>query len=217
DDLPKRTTPHYAVYQRDIFLRGAEKGQLPEFSTDPDELEKKAQETLTKGGWLYASSNAGVSWTHKANRDAFYHWKIVPRMLVDTNTRDMSCTLKLGTSSWMFDAPFGFAPIGINKIYHPLGELNSARVAGELNLPYCLSTAGSQPIADVARAHDDGARRAGRLEGERGKAQGRFFQLYWPHNKDLTRSLLEQAVENGYEACILTTDTWQLGWRHGDI
>ncbi|GAA5913765.1 hypothetical protein JCM8208_004158, partial [Rhodotorula glutinis] len=26
-----------------------------------------------------------------------------------------------------------------------------------------------------------------------------------------------QAVENGYEACILTTDTWQLGWRHGDI
>ncbi|GAA5918104.1 hypothetical protein JCM8208_004427, partial [Rhodotorula glutinis] len=39
DDLPKRTTPHYAVYQRDIFLRGAEKGQLPEFSTDPDELE----------------------------------------------------------------------------------------------------------------------------------------------------------------------------------
>lgn len=39
DDLPKRTTPHYAVYQRDIFLRGAEKGELPEFSTDPDELE----------------------------------------------------------------------------------------------------------------------------------------------------------------------------------
>ncbi|GAA5940854.1 hypothetical protein JCM3775_006831 [Rhodotorula graminis] len=114
DDLPERTTPHYAVYQHEIFLRGAEKGQLPEFSTDPDELEKKAQETPTKGGWLYASSNAGISWTHKANRDAFYQWTIIPRMLVDTNKRDMSCTLKLGTSSWTFDEPFGFAPIGIS-------------------------------------------------------------------------------------------------------
>ncbi|TNY21449.1 FMN-dependent dehydrogenase [Rhodotorula diobovata] len=216
DDLPKRTTPPYAVYQRDIFLRGAEKGELPEFSTDPDELEASdcaahPAPGLPKGGWLYASSNAGVSWTHKANRDAFFGWKIVPRMLVDTNKRDMSCTLKLGKSSWTFDGPLGFAPIGINKIYHPLGELNAARVAGELNLPYCLSTAGSQPIADVASAHNDGARGAGR------EAQGRFFQLYWPHNMDLTRSLLEDAVKNGFEACILTTDTWQLAWRHGDI
>jgi len=121
-------------------------------------------------------------------------------MLVDTNKRDMSCTLKLGKSSWTFDGPLGFAPIGISKtrstlsldrhrttstsdsptsrsdkIYHPLGELNAARVAGELNLPYCLSTAGSQPIADVASAHDDGARGVGR------EAKGRFFQLYWPH------------------------------------
>lgn len=36
-------------------------------------------------------------------------------------------------------------------------------------------------------------------------------------NMDLTRSLLEDAVKNGFEACILTTDTWQLAWRHGDI
>ncbi|GAA5884026.1 hypothetical protein JCM16303_001364 [Sporobolomyces ruberrimus] len=202
DDLPPRTTPHYSKYQRDIFIEGATTGQLPNFSTDPDELEKKAKETVSKGGWLYSNSNAGVSWTHEANREAFYRWRLVPRILVDTNQRDMSCELKLGDSKFRFDAPIGFAPIGINKIYHPRGELNSAAVARDLKLPYCLSTAGSQSIPDVARTNGNGTR---------------FFQLYWPPNDDLTIDILKQAVENGYEACFLTLDTWQLAWRHGDI
>ncbi|BGP21056.1 hypothetical protein JCM10213_007574 [Rhodosporidiobolus nylandii] len=224
DDLPPRTTPYYNKLQRDIFVRGAEKGDYPEFSTDPEEMEKTAQQTLSKGGWLYASSNAGSSWTHRANREAFYQWKIVPRMLVDTNQRDMSCTLKLGKEKWTFDAPIGFAPIGINKIYHPRGELNSSAIAGELNLPYALSTAGSQPIADVAKANDEGAKRraeegvegAERKDGRKGRGV-RWFQLYWPHDDELTVSLLQQAIDSGFEACILTLDTWQLAWRHGDI
>ena len=99
-------------------------------------------------------------------------------------------------------APIGFAPIGINKIYHPAGELPVARVAHDLNLPYALSTAGSQPIEAVARANASGPR---------------FYQLYMPHDDALTISLLTRAFENGFNACILTTDTWQLGWRHDDI
>ena len=31
--------------------------------------------------------------------------------------------------------PIMFAPIGINKLYSPLGELVPARVAGELGMP----------------------------------------------------------------------------------
>ena len=38
-----------------------------------------------------------------------------------------------------------------------------------------------------------------------------------PHDDELTISLLTRAHENGFEACILTTDTWQLGWRHDDV
>ncbi|CEQ40793.1 SPOSA6832_02456, partial [Sporobolomyces salmonicolor] len=230
DDLPPRTTPYYSKYQRDIFIKGAETGELPTFSTDPDllealpcprwvwlspgrrmltracafcdDLQAKASETLTAGGKYYAVSNAGSSWTHYANREAFYRHRIVPRMLVDTNQRDMSCTLKLGTKTFTFDAPIGFAPIGINKIYHPLGELNSAHVARDLRLPYCLSTAGSQSIPDVAEANGDGTR---------------FFQLYWPHDEELTISILKQAISSGFQACFLTLDTWQLAWRHGDV
>lgn len=45
----------------------------------------------------------------------------------------------------------------------------------------------------------------------------RFFQLYMPHDDELAVSLLTRAHENGFMACILITDTWQLGWRHDDV
>jgi len=54
-------------------------------------------------------------------------------------------------------AIIGFAPIGINKIYHAKGELPVAKVVGELRLPYSPSTAGSTAIEDVATSNDEGA------------------------------------------------------------
>ena len=29
--------------------------------------------------------------------------------------------------------------------------------------------------------------------------------------------MLERAYKSGYTACMLTTDTWQLAWRHDDV
>jgi isopentenyl diphosphate isomerase/L-lactate dehydrogenase-like FMN-dependent dehydrogenase len=129
-------------------------------------------------------------------------------MLVDTNERDTATTI----FGHRVPAPIGFAPVGINKIYHPQGELPVAKAAGALGLPYCLSTAGSQPIEDVGQANDEGA-----AAGKDGSGAVRFFQLYMPHDDALTRSLLSRAVKSGFTACILTLDTWQLGWRHDDI
>lgn len=130
-------------------------------------------------------------------------------MLVDTNKRDT----KTSIFGHEVNAPIGFAPVGINKIYHPKGELPVASAAGGLGLPYALSTAGSQPIEDVGAANDAGAEKS---KDGAGKAV-RFFQLYMPHDDALTRSLLQRAVDSGFTACILTLDTWQLGWRHDDV
>ena len=203
-----RTTPQYALYQRHSFWK-SNTGETPLFNTDPGQLEEQAKAKLTQNGWFYASSNAGQSHTHTANRQAFYRHRIIPRMLVDTNKRDT----KTSIFGHEVNAPIGFDPVGINKIYHPQGELPVARAAGGLGLPYALSTAGSQPIEDVGAANDAGA--AASKDGS-GSAV-RFFQLYMPHDDALTRSLLQRAVDSGFTACILTLDTWQLGWRHDDV
>ncbi|KAI9848210.1 MAG: hypothetical protein M1837_000884 [Sclerophora amabilis] len=196
-NIDKRSTPQWALYQRENFSKLSH-GEVPIFNTDPGKLEELAKEKLTQGGWLYAASNAGLSWTHLANRQAFYRHRIIPRMLVDTNLRDTSTTV----FGHKVSAPIGFAPIGINKIYHPHGELPVAKVAKELNLPYCLSTAGSSSIEDVGAANGEGPR---------------FFQLYMPHDDELTLSLLARAWDSGFDACLLTLDTWQLGWRADDV
>ncbi|KAJ4162048.1 hypothetical protein BFJ63_vAg8443 [Fusarium oxysporum f. sp. narcissi] len=211
--LKNRDTPPWGLYQRENFWK-LNNGHVPPFNTHPDKLEELAKKQLTENGWLYASSNAGLSDTHLANRQAFFRHKIVPRQLVNTNERSTRTTI----FGHEVSAPFGIAPIGINKIYHPQGELPVAKVAGELGIPYSLSTAGSCPIEDVAEANEAGRKVAQNSEESRRIPEGpRFFQLYMPHDDELTLSLLKRAHESGFSACILTTDTWQLGWRHDDV
>ncbi|EPT01933.1 hypothetical protein FOMPIDRAFT_1029497 [Fomitopsis schrenkii] len=218
---PQGPSPHYSLYQREIFKHGGETGQLPTFSVHPDELQESTKRKLNDRGYFYANSNAGLGWTDRANREAFYRWRIVPRALVDTNVRDLTTTI----FGHKIPAPIMFAPIGINKLYHPLGELVPAKIAGELGIPYALSTASSQPIEEVAKANDAAAsiknesNRAHEYGGPNGgDAQSpRFFQLYMGHDDEVTLSLLNRAWKAGFDVLMLTTDTWQLGWRPTDI
>ncbi|KAL7624860.1 hypothetical protein AAE478_004074 [Parahypoxylon ruwenzoriense] len=175
----------------------------------PDKLRETAKEQLSQTGWYYTSCNAGLPWTHYADRQAFFRHQIIPRTLVSTTGRETATTI-FGRGA---SAPFGFAPIGINRIYHSLGELAPARVAGELGLSCCLSSAGSCSIEDVASANDDGA------GGDKGGSRSgvRYYQLYWSPDDEVTLSMLRRACDNGFGACFVTTDTWQLGWCHDDV
>ncbi|EGO01300.1 hypothetical protein SERLA73DRAFT_179457 [Serpula lacrymans var. lacrymans S7.3] len=218
---PKGPSPHYSLYQREVFQNGGSKGELPSFSVHAEELAESTKKKLNDRSYFYANSNAGLGWTDRANREAFYRWRIIPRMLVDTNTRDLTTEL----FGHRIPAPILFAPIGINKLYSPTGELIPAKIAGELGLPYCLSTAASQPIEAVAQANDLGASVKNESNSVHeysgpngGNAQGpRFFQLYMGHDDEITISLLERAWKSGFDVCMLTVDTWQLGWRPTDI
>ena len=45
----------------------------------------------------------------------------------------------------------------------------------------------------------------------------RWFQLYWPKNKELAASFLSRAEKAGYSAIVVTLDTHMLGWRERDL
>ncbi|RYO32670.1 hypothetical protein AA0111_g4245 [Alternaria arborescens] len=171
-----RSTPQYALYQRENFWKSNE-GKVPLFNT--------------------ASSNAGQSHTHTTNRQAFYRHRIIPRMLVDTNQRDTATEI----FGHKVPAPIEFAPVGINKIYNPQGELPVARAAGALGLPYCLSTAGSQSIEDVDQANDEGVKKG---RGDIGIAAGGGEKgLGWRHD-DVANS--NYAFYHGIGADLGLTD-----------
>ena len=94
------------------------------------------------------------------------------------------------------------APVGVQTLFHPTGERATAKVFGEMGLPYTLSTATSTGFADVAKANGENPR---------------WYQLYWPSDDDLTRSYLRSAKQNGYEVLVVTVDTWDLGWKTRDL
>jgi len=45
----------------------------------------------------------------------------------------------------------------------------------------------------------------------------KWYQLYWPAERDLAASFVSRAERAGYAAIVVTLDTWQLGWRPRDL
>ena len=187
----------FGAYQNEIYLQGLG-GQFPPFTTDPEALADSARARLGPGPYWYVAGGAGSGATTRANREAFDHWRIVPRMLRDATTRHLRTTV-LGTD---LPAPVLLAPVGVQSIVHPDGELATARAAAELGVPIVLSTASSHTIEEVAQASGDGPR---------------WFQLYWPNDPDVCLSILRRARENGFHTLVVTLDTWTLAWRPHDL
>jgi lactate 2-monooxygenase len=153
---------------------------------------------MDRRAYDYVAGGAGGENTMRANLEAFYRWRIVPRMLRNVSQRDMSVEL-LGAK---LPAPVLLGPVGVQGIVHRDAELASGRAAAAMGLPFVLSTVSSQPIEKVAQAMGGGTR---------------WFQLYWGKNPDLTASMLERAEKAGFTALIVTLDTSMLGWRERDL
>jgi isopentenyl diphosphate isomerase/L-lactate dehydrogenase-like FMN-dependent dehydrogenase len=164
-------------------------------------LEQKAKEILSPPAFDYVAGGAGGEDTVRANREAFYRRRIVPRMLRDVSQRDLSVEL-FGVQ---LPAPVILGPVGVQGILHAEGELASARAAAGLGLPFTLSTAASRPIEEVAQAAESAGNGV------------RWFQLYWGKNPELTASMLQRAERAGYKALVVTLDTSMLAWRERDL
>ena len=124
--------------------------------------------------------------------------KIIPRTLRSTDGHSTSVEL-FGKK---YNSPVLFGPVGVQSIFHMDKETGVAEMAAEIGVPYVLSTASSSSIEQVAKASGEG---------------DRWFQLYWPHDEELTESLLKRAQEHGYKVLVVTVDTWALGWRPADL
>ncbi|REE95454.1 lactate 2-monooxygenase [Thermomonospora umbrina] len=187
-----------ADFQNEIYLNGL--GDVrPGLPTDPAGLEEAARLRLPPEAFGYVAGSAGAEATAAANLAAFRGWRIMPRMLRDVSRRDMAVEV-LGTR---MPAPVLLAPIGVLSIVHPDAESGVARAAADLGVPIVLSTAASQSIEDVAEASGDGA--------------PRWYQLYWPKDRELAASFMGRAKAAGYTALVVTLDTFALGWRPRDL
>ena len=196
------TEPHAAGSpgprrQMEIYKAGIA-GITPAQPVSPEELERKAEQTLRPEVYDYLAGGAGAEDTMRANRQAFRRWRIVPRALRDVAGRDLGVEI-LGRR---LPAPLLLAPLGVQGILHDDAEIAVARAARGFGVPFILSTVASRTIEQVAAAMGDAPR---------------WFQLYWPGNEALADSFIGRAERAGYDAIVVTVDTSLFAWRERDL
>ena len=190
---------HFGDFQNEIYRDGL-RGVVPRLPVDFVSLEQKAEAVMPASVLSYVQGGCGDEATQRRNAMAFHHWGIIPRMMVNCATRDLSVDLfglKLAT-------PVFLSPIGVLGICTPdgHGDLHVARAAASIGVPMIASTLCNDPLEVIADTL--------------GETPG-FFQLYTPKDKELAESLVHRAETAGYKAIVVTLDTWVTGWRPRDL
>ena len=179
-------------------LYGERKSNGPWPPVSIEVWEQQAREKLEDGPFYYVAGGAAAGESMQENRNALDRYRIVPKMLSNTAERDLSVNFLYHS----FPTPVMLAPVGVQSIVHPEGELASARAAASLGVPYIASTASSYSMEEIAAVMGDAPR---------------WYQLYWGKDPEVTASMLRRAEASGYTAVVVTLDTQMLAWREDDL
>jgi lactate 2-monooxygenase len=188
----------FGDYYREIYAKGMLAQERPAQPISMSELEAAAEATLDERAVAYIWGGAGSEDSMRENLEAFRRWRIVPRVLRDISSRDLSTTL-LGAD---LPAPLLVAPVGVQTLVHEDGESATARAAASLGIPMVVSTASATSMEDIAKESGEGPR---------------WYQLYWPSDRELAQSLVSRAEAAGCSALVLTVDNSIVGWKPRDL
>jgi 4-hydroxymandelate oxidase len=162
------------------------------------DYERLAEEKLDAGAHAYFAGGSGDEVTLRENVAAFRRLALRPRVLVDV-TNVSTATTVLGTDVAL---PVLVAPLAMQRMAHPEGELATARAAAAAGTVMCLSSAATARPAEVAAAAPDAPH---------------WYQVYVFADRSITTDLIDEAHESGFSALVLTVDTPYLGRRERDI
>ncbi len=150
------------------------------------DLEFEAKKILPPYSYAYISGGSGDEWTMRENEAAFNRWVIEPHFLAGVKTPDLSTTV-LGSRLSM---PVFTAPMGGQGMAHALKEIPNVKgtdAAGTLFVDSSVSNLSMEEIASASSGP-------------------KWFQIYYPANRDYARELLQRAKASGYTAIVVTVD-----------
>ncbi len=161
------------------------------------DFERAAAERLEPGPLGYFAGGAGDEVTLRENVAAWAGWRLRPRVLRGIESAETAGEVLGGPAV----APIAVAPVAYQRMAHPEGEAGMAAGAAAAGVPMCLSTLSTTRPAEVAAAAPGGRH---------------WFQLYPFRDSGVTRALMDEAVDAGFEAVVLTADAPPGGNRERD-
>jgi isopentenyl diphosphate isomerase/L-lactate dehydrogenase-like FMN-dependent dehydrogenase len=161
------------------------------------DAERAGLARLDRGPRDYFAGGAGDEVTLRENVEAWGHWRLRPRVLKDVREVRTAAEV-LGKA---VDVPLLVAPVAYQRMAHPEAESGMAAGSAEAGTVMCLSTLSTTRPAEVAEAAPEGRR---------------WLQLYAFKDEGVTRSLMEEAIDAGFEAVVVTADAPPGGNRERD-
>ncbi|MGH8885566.1 MAG: alpha-hydroxy acid oxidase [Egibacteraceae bacterium] len=163
-----------------------------------DELERQAQQRLSRLAYDYFVGGADDELTLADNVAAWRRLRLRPRVLRDVSKVTTSTTV-LGTP---VSLPALVAPMAYQRLAHDDdGERATAQGAAAAGTIMIASTFSTVCLEDIAAAAPGAAR---------------WFQLYVHRDRGWTAELVARAVAAGYRALVLTVDLPVFGLRRRD-
>ncbi len=161
------------------------------------DFERAACAKLEVGVAGYFAGGAGDEVTLRENVAAWNRWRLRPRMLVGHAQWGTEVSL-LGDQIAM---PLLVAPVAYQRLVDPEGEVAMARAAAAAGTVICLSTLATTRPSELAQAAPQARR---------------WFQLYCFSDHGVTEALVDEAIESGFEAILVTVDAPRGGNRERD-
>lgn len=161
------------------------------------DLRAAAERRLPAPMFHYIDGGSDDEWTICRNSSAFDDYQLLPEVLRDVGSIDLSTDI-FGARC---ELPFFLAPTGMSRLFHHHKELGVARAAEKFGTFYSLSTLGTTSLEEVAETI----------------ASPKMFQVYILKDRGLTLEFLQRCKASGYQALCLTVDMAMAGNRERDL
>jgi 4-hydroxymandelate oxidase len=186
--------------RRPLGAEGRAASAAPSTPTTPppnvclQDFEEAARAAMSDMAYQYVAGAATDETTLRWNREAFGRLRLRPRALVDVS--------KLDTRVRLFDQelslPVLLAPTAYHRLFHPEGEIATARGASEAGATLVVSSFATTAVEEMAKE----------------TKQPLWFQLYVQNDRGFTRHMVERAEAAGCRAIVVTVDTPVVGSRN---
>jgi L-lactate dehydrogenase (cytochrome) len=161
-----------------------------------DDMEAAARRHLPRRVFGYVASAAETGAAFRANREDFSSLRFVPRGLRTRTIRNQSRNLFGQT----FDRPFGIAPMGLSALVAYDGDVALARAARDKGTFAIMSASSLTPLERVAT-----------------EAGSRWFQAYFPGDRNRVLAMTDRIASAGFETLVVTIDVQMNGKREDDL
>ena len=161
-----------------------------------EDLRLLAQRRLPRAVFDYLDGGAEEEQTLRESTRAFRDVIFRPRNAIVLK----ECNLGIRVLGQDLAFPALLAPVGYSRLFHPGGEVEAARAAGQAGTGYILSTISGHKLEDVKAATSGPA----------------WYQLYLLGGRAAGESAIERAQRAGFSTLVVTVDTAVAGMRERD-